>query len=124
SIVWHYRNADPQLADRVKTDLCTELSAVDANRFFRVTTGKKIVEVRSSEIDKGSMVSRLLAQDPGDFILAIGDDRTDEDMFRSLAKSEHTFTIKVGHEASHALFNLHTPQSVISLLSTLGHLKS
>lgn len=89
-----------------------------------MTIGKKILEVRHRDIDKGSAVRSLLRRETGDFILAIGDDRTDEDMFRALADSRHAFTIKVGQEASYALFNVPTPQSVISLLGTLGNLRS
>ena len=34
-----------------------------------------------------------------DFILALGDDRTDEDMFELLADKENCYTIKVGNQA-------------------------
>jgi len=121
SMVWHYRNADPQMAEKVKMNLHTALSEITAGLPLQVTLGKKIVEVRNRNIDKGSAVRNLLDREISDFILAIGDDRTDEDMFRALANKKHAFTIKVGAEASHALFNLPTPQSVISLLGALGH---
>jgi len=121
SMVWHYRNADPQMAEKIKMNLHTALSEITAGLPLQVTLGKKIVEVRNRNIDKGSAVRNLLDREISDFILAIGDDRTDEDMFRALANKKHAFTIKVGAEASHALFNLPTPQSVISLLGALGH---
>ncbi|HEV9038122.1 MAG TPA: bifunctional alpha,alpha-trehalose-phosphate synthase (UDP-forming)/trehalose-phosphatase [Puia sp.] len=124
SMVWHFRNADPQVASKLKTDLYGVLTGISASRSFQVTMGKQIVEVRSRQMDKGTFVSNLLGREAGDFILAIGDDRTDEDMFRALADKKCAYTIKVGYESSHALFNVHTPQSVISLLSTLGHLRS
>lgn len=123
SMVWHYRNADPQIADRVKMELYSALIELTAELPLQVTLGKKIVEVRNKDIDKGTAVRKLLGAGTGDFILAIGDDRTDEDMFRALADSHHAFTIKVGHEPSHAHFNIHTPQSVISLLDALGHIR-
>jgi trehalose 6-phosphate synthase/phosphatase len=122
SMVWHYRNADVQIADKVKMELYSALIASTAQLPLEVTLGKKIVEVRNKDINKGSAVRKLLSLETSDFILAMGDDRTDEDMFRALAGSQQAFTIKVGHEASHALFNIHTPQSVISLLSALAHL--
>ncbi|MBS1664632.1 MAG: trehalose-phosphatase [Bacteroidetes bacterium] len=122
SIVWHYRNADAPLADSIKMDLYSKLSGIIAGLGLQITMGKKIVEVRSGHIDKGSTVQNLLGRETGDFILAIGDDRTDEDMFRALADQKQAFTIKVGHEASYAHFNVHTPQSVISLLDMLGHI--
>lgn len=124
SLVWHYRNAHPQLADKIKMSLYSALIEVTAGLPVQVTIGKKILEVRNRDIDKGSAVRSLLRRETGDFILAIGDDRTDEDMFRALADSRHAFTIKVGQEASYANFNVPTPQSVISLLGALGNLRS
>jgi trehalose 6-phosphate synthase/phosphatase len=121
SVVWHYRNADPQHAEKVKMELYSELIRLTSDLPLQVITGKKIIEVRWKEIDKGSAVRQLLTREAGDFILAIGDDRTDEDMFLALANSPESFTIKVGPEASHARFNVPTPQSVISLLSALAH---
>lgn len=123
SIVWHYRNAAAQLADKVKMELYPALIELTAGLPLQVTLGKKIVEVRNKDIDKGSAVRQLVKLESGDFILAVGDDRTDEDMFRVLANIEQAYTIKVGHEASHALFNIHTPQSLIALLAALGHIR-
>jgi trehalose 6-phosphate synthase/phosphatase len=56
-----------------------------------------------------------------DFILAIGDDYTDEAMFRELAEVNNSFTIKVGGDASLAQYNLYTPQMVVSLLETFTY---
>ena len=58
-----------------------------------------------------------------DFILAIGDDKTDEDMFRQLALEPHAYTIKIGEDASFAKYHLHTPFMVHSLLDSLNNLK-
>ena len=46
--------------------------------------GNKVVEIKSPEYTKGSEVDRLLLASRYDFILAMGDDTTDEDMFRAL----------------------------------------
>jgi trehalose 6-phosphate synthase/phosphatase len=89
-----------------------------------VLPGNKIVEVRNSGTDKGTAIKKILAKEEYDFIFAVGDDRTDEDMFKQLAQKENSFTIKVGSEASYAHYNLHTPQMVVSLLEGLNHLSS
>ena len=52
-------------------------------------------------------------------MLAVGDDRTDEDMFELLADRENCYTIKVGDEASFAKYNLVSQQKVISLLEEM-----
>jgi len=50
-----------------------------------VLVGKKNLEVRPLALNKGRIVKRLMRQYKDcDFALCIGDDRTDEDMFRSL----------------------------------------
>ncbi len=68
---------------------------------------------------KGAAIRHVLCKESQDFILAIGDDRTDEDMFVMLSDVEQACTIMVGKEASFARYNLQTPQMVISLL---GHM--
>jgi trehalose 6-phosphate synthase/phosphatase len=54
----------------------------------------------------------------------VGDDRTDEDMFRALMNKKNTYTIKVGPEASFAQYNLYTPDMVVSLLTEINNIPS
>jgi len=123
SIVWHYRNAKPEQAGAVKMELYAALCEATDNSGLQVTMGNKIIEVRNKDADKGAAIQKVLAREKQDFILAIGDDRTDEDMFRMLAGMETAYTIKVGTEASFAQFNMHTPQMVISLLGNMNFLE-
>ena len=47
--------------------------------------GKKNLEVRPLAVNKGEIVRRLIYEHPDvDFVFCAGDDKTDEDMFRSL----------------------------------------
>lgn len=47
--------------------------------------GKKNLEVRPLAVNKGEIVRRIVYENPdADFIFCAGDDKTDEDMFRSL----------------------------------------
>ena len=57
--------------------------------------GDKVVEIKSPDCTKGSEVERLLAAERYDFILALGDDTTDDDMFRALPPE--AVTVKVGN---------------------------
>jgi trehalose 6-phosphate synthase/phosphatase len=122
SIVWHYRNANPDHGKLRASELSVELSEYCRHRQLEVLAGNKIIEVRNSGTDKGTAIKKILDREEYDFIFAVGDDRTDEDMFRQLAQRENSFTIKVGSEASYAHYNLHTPQMVVSLLEGLQHL--
>ncbi|HEV7331492.1 MAG TPA: bifunctional alpha,alpha-trehalose-phosphate synthase (UDP-forming)/trehalose-phosphatase [Flavisolibacter sp.] len=123
SIVWHYRNANPEQGKLRALELMGELNDFIHTRRLQVMAGNKIVEVRNSGIDKGTAIKKILAQKTYDFIFAAGDDRTDEDMFKVLSSKQNCFSIKVGTEASFARFNLQTPQMVISLLESLNHLQ-
>jgi trehalose 6-phosphate synthase/phosphatase len=124
SIVWHYRNANPAQAKLRSMELLTELNEHIHNRGLQVLPGNKIVEVRSYGINKGTAVKKLLAQYSPAFVLAAGDDRTDEDMFRLLVSHQNCYSIKVGPEASFARYNLHTQGMVVSVLEALGHIRT
>jgi trehalose 6-phosphate synthase/phosphatase len=123
SIAWHYRNAEPEQARVIGTELYADLLRQTSGMALQVMMGNKIIEVRNSGADKGNAIRKVLQREEQDLILSIGDDRTDEDMFRILADMEKAWTIKVGSEASFARFNLHTPQMVISLLGNLMYLE-
>ena len=122
SMVWHYRNANSEQGKLRAFELVTELNQFAHNLGLQVIRGNKIVEVRNRGIDKGKAVKNILSQKEYDFILAAGDDLTDEDFFRVLADNKKAFTFKIGSDASFAKYNLHTPQMIISLLDTMSHI--
>ena len=119
SVVWHYRRADPELASACVKDLVDALVNFTANIDVQVLHGSKVVEVRSGGINKGFAAMTFLPIDrPDDFVLAIGDDWTDEDLFRVLPDT--ACSIKVGNQHSWAKFNLHNFVEVIELLTEIG----
>jgi trehalose 6-phosphate synthase/phosphatase len=124
SMVWHYRNANVEQGKLRAYELSSELKEYIHNRHLQVLMGNKIVEVRQNGINKGVLIKKIIESEQYDFVLAVGDDRTDEDMFKVLMKSENVYTIKVGPEASYAQYNLHTPHMVVSLLQGLNCLSS
>jgi trehalose 6-phosphate synthase/phosphatase len=121
AMVWHYRNADTSQGTLLAEQLYNELYNLCRTENLDVFSGKKIIEVKIRGINKGAAIKQLLATAAYDFILAIGDDYTDEEMFRELAAVNDSFTIKVGNDASLAQYNVYTPQMVISLLEMFGH---
>lgn len=123
SIVWHYRSSPVEQTKELKMALYAELCRRTKGLGLQVMMGNKIIEVRNEGTDKGTAIRDVLSREDADFVLAIGDDRTDEDMFRMLTGADNAYTIKVGAEASFAQFNMHTPQMVISLLSNLVHME-
>ena len=79
--------------------------------------GSKVVEVKSASVNKGRAALQWLSREDWDFILAIGDDLTDEDVFKVLPAI--AWSIKVRFSASAAKFNLGSPSEVNSLLKEL-----
>ncbi|MEW6746098.1 MAG: bifunctional alpha,alpha-trehalose-phosphate synthase (UDP-forming)/trehalose-phosphatase [Planctomycetota bacterium] len=118
SLVWHFRNAEPGIALLRSQELKDELKElVSHDSKLQVMEGHKVIEVKKSGYDKGSAAVRLLGIAPFDFILAIGDDRTDEDLFRLLPPQ--AITVKIGISASQAKFNLKDQLQVARLLDRL-----
>jgi len=118
SLVWHYRNADPGISLLRSQELKDELrELVSHDSKLQVVEGHKVIEVKKSGYDKGTVALKLLALAPYDFILAIGDDKTDEDLFHALP--EQALTIKIGVMASLAKYNLKDQQGVLKLMDHL-----
>ncbi|OHB68647.1 MAG: trehalose-phosphatase, partial [Planctomycetes bacterium RBG_13_62_9] len=118
SVVWHYRRADPELASTRVRELVDDLVNYTANMDVQVLQGNKVVEVRSGGINKGAAAKMFLPKDAvGTFVLAVGDDWTDEDLFRALPGT--ACTIKVGNRHSCAKFNLRSHIEVLELLNEI-----
>lgn len=117
SLVWHYRNADPELGATRAKELIEELTALSESEELNVLKGNKVVELRNKAINKGIAAKQFIEKGNYDYILAIGDDHTDEDLFKLLPKDAHT--IKVGKAASHAELTLPQVSHVLQLLEEL-----
>jgi trehalose 6-phosphate synthase/phosphatase len=117
SLVWHYRAADPELAYIRSKELADELSYFTENTDLKVLQGSKSVEVRNVGINKGMAAKLLLSDAAFDFVLAVGDDWADEDLFEAIP--DNAYSIKVGLAKSYAKFNLRNHREVIQLLTEL-----
>jgi trehalose 6-phosphate synthase/phosphatase len=118
SIAWHYRRADPELACTRVKELVDDLVSFTANIDVQVQQGDKVVEVRCGGINKGAAALSFLPKEGSHFVLAIGDDWTDEDLFRALPGS--ACSIRVGQRHSHAKFNVRSPVDVLDLLREIS----
>ncbi|MBK0378674.1 bifunctional alpha,alpha-trehalose-phosphate synthase (UDP-forming)/trehalose-phosphatase [Mucilaginibacter segetis] len=119
AMAWHYRNADLVQGSIRAKELYEELAEVTSQLPLNVLNGNKVIEVRNKGVNKGNAVGKVLNTESYDFVLCIGDDKTDEDMFKKLANVKEAFTIKVGNEATFAKYNLHSSYLVQSLLETI-----
>ncbi len=117
ALVWHYRNSDIWLAEMREKQLVNELMGPVARHNLQIMRGNKIVEIKSPDYHKGSEIERLLKHNTYDFILAIGDDTTDDDMFRALP--EGGISIKVGDFSAAAQYRLPWQDEVVPFLEGL-----
>jgi trehalose 6-phosphate synthase/phosphatase len=118
SLVWHYRMADPEFGDWLANDLVANLNQMLADAPVKAVKGQKTVEVKSLWANKGQVCSRLLRPDHmPDFIMAAGDDVTDEDLFGRLPDS--AWTIHIGRNRSKAKYYLANPDEMVTLLTEL-----
>jgi trehalose 6-phosphate synthase/phosphatase len=115
TLVWHYRNVNPELGFIRSRELLDNLHHMIRNTSLQILDGNKVVEVKLAGVDKGSATRRIMGQSPYDFIIAIGDDKTDEDMFRAL--SDHGYSIKIGRENTVAQYYVPSQGEAIKLLN-------
>ncbi|WP_317258937.1 trehalose-phosphatase [Hymenobacter tibetensis] len=94
SLAWHFRRADPELGLVRARELMSHLTFLASNTDLQVVEGDKVVEVRNAGIHKGAAALRWISLYQPDYILALGNDHTDEDMFRAVPSD--AYTIKVG----------------------------
>ncbi len=117
SLAWHYRKADPRISERHIREIVNDLLNLTANSNLKVLEGSKVFEVKSANLNKGSTAQQWLSRQDWDFILAIGDDVTDEDLFKALP--QNAWSIKVRAGISAARFSLNSSDEVRSLLKEL-----
>jgi trehalose 6-phosphate synthase/phosphatase len=124
SLVFHFRKSDAHFASIRVKELVNHLVSHTGNMDLQLMHGSKVLEVRNAGIDKGvaamDWLSGIVLRPC--FILAVGDDVTDEDLFRAMPANAHT--IKVGLQPSHAKYNLATQKDVIDFLQELSSAKS
>lgn len=112
-------------------------STVSKKYEVEVMEGKANLEVRPAFVNKGAIAKRLISErsahepkgqafTPPDFTLCLGDDFTDEDMFRALRASSlpksDVFSCTVGPSSKQtcASWHLLEPSDVLSTVSMLN----
>jgi trehalose 6-phosphate synthase/phosphatase len=120
TLVWHYRKSEPEMGSLKAKELRDALKEHLSGTSLQVLCGNKVVEVKPADIHKGKGVSYYLEKNPNwDFIIGLGDDYTDEDIFAVLP--EHAWGIKVGFEPfTKARYYLESSANVRELLFQLS----
>ena len=101
SIAWHFRRADREFGSRQANELHLWLAAAASSLPVEVVRVDKVLEVRTLGLDKGRVAREWIRGVSGDTLtLAMGDDRTDEEMFAALGPSGISIHVGPGHSAA------------------------
>jgi trehalose 6-phosphate synthase/phosphatase len=117
SLVWHYRHADPDMGQQRAWELKDDLKNYIANLNLEIMDGDMVIEIKNAGINKGIAALNKIGKNDFDFILALGDDWTDEYTFNAMPES--AFTIKVGTKTTAAKYYINDVKSVRNLLKQL-----
>ena len=117
SLVWHYRKTEQGLGELRANEIINNLRVLAADKGLQIMPGNKVIEFRNMEVNKGKAALNWLHEEEHDFILAMGDDHTDEDIFKAMPNN--AITIKVGSEVSEAKFYLNDHHEVRDLLQSI-----
>ncbi|MFE8595579.1 bifunctional alpha,alpha-trehalose-phosphate synthase (UDP-forming)/trehalose-phosphatase [Archangium violaceum] len=118
SLAWHYRQVDRVFGARQAMELRLHLGEVFAHGPLEVLPGDKVVEVRARGVNKGRVVGSITeGMAPGTLVVALGDDRTDEDLFAALP--EGSLAIHAGERKTRARYRVNGPTEVRQLLAAL-----
>lgn len=134
AFVWCYEDSDPDFGSCQSKELLNHLESVLANEPVTVKSGQNIVEVKPQGVSKGLVARRLLSEMQEremhpDFVLCIGDDRSDEDMFEvitsstdgpTIAPNAEVFACTVGKKPSKAKYYLDDTVEIARLMQGLA----
>ncbi|MBN2821791.1 MAG: bifunctional alpha,alpha-trehalose-phosphate synthase (UDP-forming)/trehalose-phosphatase [Coriobacteriia bacterium] len=118
ALVWHYRAADPGLGPQRARELHEALAGLTENHGLAIMEGHRVLEVKPANVNKGRAAIEFVESEVWEFVLAVGDDRTDEDVFEVLPAS--AYSIKVGGGGSLARYRAEGVTEVRSLLGRMA----
>ena len=109
ALAWHYRESDAWLGTLRAQQLVNALISICTRQKLQILQGNKVIEIKSPDYNKGSEVNRLLSNKRYDFVIAMGDDTTDDD----------AVTVKVGSISEIANYNLLSQTDVLPFLQAI-----
>ncbi|KZV45016.1 putative alpha,alpha-trehalose-phosphate synthase [Dorcoceras hygrometricum] len=135
ALVWHHQDADSDFGSCQAKELLVHLENVLANEPVVVRRGQHIVEVKPQGVTKGLVAEKVISMMVNDgkapnFVMCIGDDRSDEDMFESILSTvsnptlpvaPEIFACTVGQKPSKAKYYLDDTTDVVKLLRGLAN---
>lgn len=125
NMTWHYRNTDPEFGVWQASELQVNLEKILSHMALSIVLGNKTLELRPSSSDKATAAKAILKDIQGDsesvdFLLCIGDGRTDEVVFSLLHDLPFAITATVGKKRTDASYYLDTVTEVELLLTSIA----
>ncbi|KAL7603990.1 hypothetical protein Lser_V15G16312 [Lactuca serriola] len=136
ALVWHHQDADPGFGSAQAKEMLDHLESVLANEPVVVKSGQYIVEVKPQGVTKGLVAEKIFSsmfkkERRADFVLCVGDDRSDEDMFVMIGdaikggvilnvNNRSVFACTVGQKPSRAEYYLDDTVEVMNMIENLG----
>ncbi len=117
SLAWHYRGIDRDLGQKRVREFRDMLSYLIQNQDLQVLEGNKVVEIKNAGVNKGKATSHWVGKQGWGFVLGIGDDATDEDIFSALPQDG--ISIKVGADRTGARYKLSGVSEVRKMFTSL-----
>ncbi|MFP9098322.1 bifunctional alpha,alpha-trehalose-phosphate synthase (UDP-forming)/trehalose-phosphatase [Flavobacterium sp. RHBU_24] len=117
-VAWHYRNVEDRQGFLTSRELLTLLKNHMYNSPTQIIDGNKVIEVKHFMAHKGTTCKNNVLSGDYDFVLAIGDDKTDEDLFELLTGANE-FSIKVGKGNTGAKYRIDSVDKVLGFLGKL-----
>lgn len=117
SLVWHYRKVETGLGEIRTRELTSHLKYITTDKDLQVLEGDKVIEIKSSQVNKGKAATLWMQHNKADFYMACGDDWTDEDTFESMPAKAHT--IKIGGLSSAAKYRVESYKDIRAFLRLL-----
>ena len=114
SIAFHYRQCEPDMVAVKLSEVREAIMGMTHSMNIGVQEGNKVLEIKDNRVNKGQGVAPFLQEQHYDFILAGGDDRTDEDLFEALPND--AYSIKIGIGNTNAKYHLKSWKSMRMLL--------
>jgi len=117
SLVWHYRKVETGLGEVRTRELTSQLKYISSEKDIQIMEGNKVIEIKNSNVSKGSAAAEWIKQDTYGFVMACGDDRTDEDTFKAMP--DEAYTIKIGSSSSAASYRVKNHEDIRKLLKSI-----
>lgn len=135
SLSWFYKNCNPDFGHVQANEIATHLLNLIEDANLDVVIGKDYVEIKPKNVNKGYFISHILQQEINsgvepDFVFAIGDDISDEEMFKYLNcfkkqlnqnnKDINIYTVTVGKKPSAASYYVNEVSEIVHHLGCLA----